>query len=160
MTKATFAAGCFWGVEAAFKKVKGVISVTSGYTGGKTINPTYDDVCSGNTSHAEAVEVAFDPKKVSYERLLEVFWMIHEPTSLNKQGPDRGSQYRAAIFYHDEKQKTAAVASKKKEQEKYEKKIVTEIVKAGRFYEAEGYHQDYLAKNPGGACHIDLSKIK
>lgn len=158
--KATFAAGCFWGVEAAFKKIKGVVSTTVGYTGGKAENPTYDDVCTGTTGHAESVLVEYDPEVVPYQRLLEVFWQIHNPTSFERQGNDSGSQYRAVVFYHDEGQKKAAIKSREEEQKKYKGKIMTEIARAGPFYEAEEYHQDYLDKNRGGYCHIDLGSIK
>lgn len=147
---ATFAAGCFWGIEEAFSNVKGVVNVTSGYVGGKMKNPTYKDVCTDETGHAEAVQVQFDPKKVFYDDLLKVFWEVHDPTSFHKQGPDVGSQYRAAIFYHDEKQKQAAIKSKnnlQKTQKYKDKKIMTEIVKATKFYKAEEYHQKYFQKH-------------
>ncbi len=158
--KATFAAGCFWGVEAAFKKIKEIETTTVGYAGGKTKNPAYKEVCTGLTGHAESVLIEYNPEKVSYERLLEVFWQIHEPTSFDRQGNDRGSQYRAVIFYHSEEQKKAAIKSKEKEQKKYKEKIMTQIKKAADFYEAEEYHQDYLEKNKRGYCHIDLNAIK
>lgn len=147
---ATFAAGCFWGIEEAFSNVKGVVNVISGYVGGKMKNPTYKDVCSDQTGHAEAVQVQFDPEKVSYDDLLKVFWEVHDPTSFHKQGPDVGSQYRAVIFYHDEKQKNAAIKSKnnlQKTQKYKDKKIMTEIVKATTFYKAEEYHQKYFQKH-------------
>ena len=147
---ATFAAGCFWGIEEAFSKVKGVLNVMVGYTGGTMKNPTYEDVCTDKTGHAEAVDIEFDPKTVSYEELLNKFWEIHDPTSYHKQGPDVGSQYRSAIFYHNEKQKQDALKSKQKIQksEKYKnKKIVTEIVNAKEFYKAEEYHQKYFQKH-------------
>jgi len=147
---ATFAAGCFWHIEEAFMQMKGVVKTTVGYTGGHMKDPTYHHVCSDATGHAEAIEIEFDPKKVSYEELLNKFWEIHDPTSYHKQGPDVGSQYRAAIFYHNEKQKQAAAKSKEKLQksEKYgNKKIVTEIVKASAFYPAEEYHQKYFEKH-------------
>jgi peptide-methionine (S)-S-oxide reductase len=152
--KATFAAGCFWGVEAAFRKVKGVVETTVGFTGGHYENPTYKDVCTGRTGHAEAVEVIFDPSKVSYEQLLDVFWHIHNPTTLNRQGPDIGIQYRSAIFYHDELQQKAAIASKERLETsgRLGAPIVTEIVPASRFYRAEEYHQRYLEKNKGAHC--------
>jgi peptide-methionine (S)-S-oxide reductase len=152
--KATFAAGCFWGVEAAFRKVKGVVETTVGFTGGHYENPTYKDVCTGRTGHAEAVEVIFDPSKVSYEQLLDVFWHIHNPTTLNRQGPDIGMQYRSAIFYHDELQQKAAIASKERLETsgRLGAPIVTEIVPASRFYRAEEYHQRYLEKNKGAHC--------
>lgn len=154
--KATFAAGCFWGVEASFRQVKGVVNTTVGYTGGKTKNPTYKEVCTDATGHAEAVEVEFEPSKVSYGKLLDVFWSIHNPTQLNRQGPDVGTQYRSAIFYHNEKQKKAAVAAKEKLQKsgKYGNPIVTEIKPASTFYKAEEYHQHYLEKRGLAACNI------
>ncbi|MBW3020528.1 peptide-methionine (S)-S-oxide reductase MsrA [Candidatus Woesearchaeota archaeon] len=158
--KATFAAGCFWGVEAAFKKIKGITSTTVGYTGGKTKNPSYEEVCSGDTGHIEAVEINYNPKIVSYERLLEIFWQIHNPTSFDKQGNDVGTQYRAVIFFHDEKQKEIALKSLKEEQKKYDQKIMTLVKEASDFYPAEEYHQDYLDKNKNGYCHINLDSIK
>jgi peptide-methionine (S)-S-oxide reductase len=150
MEKATFAAGCFWGVESKFRKVKGVLSTQVGYTGGKTKNPTYKEVCEGDTGHAEAVEIEFDPHAISFEKLLEVFWRIHDPTQKNRQGPDIGSQYRSAIFTHSEEQERIA----KREKElliQSGKPIVTEIVPAGPFYRAEEFHQRYHEKN-GGSC--------
>jgi peptide-methionine (S)-S-oxide reductase len=148
LEKATLAAGCFWGVEAAFRPVKGVISTQVGYTGGTTDNPTYYDVCTDTTGHAEAVEVEYDPSVVSYDELLEVFWQIHDPTTLNRQGPDVGRQYRSAIFYHDPQQEASARASKDRLEHdgRYSRPIVTEIVPAGRFYRAEEYHQRYFEK--------------
>jgi len=146
--KATFGAGCFWGVETAFRKVKGVISTRVGYTGGHLNNPIYEDVCSHKTGHAEAVEITYDPSVISYEELLEIFWKIHDPTTLNRQGWDVGTQYRSAIFYHNNNQKAEALALKE-EMEKsgiYKKKIETEIVPATKFYEAEEYHQQYNEK--------------
>jgi peptide-methionine (S)-S-oxide reductase len=150
MDKAAFAAGCFWHVEAAFRKVAGVISVTSGYTGGTTPNPTYEEVCSDKTGHAETVLVEFDPAKVSYERLLDVFWSEHDPTTLNRQGWDVGSQYRSAIFYYSPAQRAAAIASKERleKSHRYHDPIVTEILPAGQFYRAEEYHQRYYEKHP------------
>lgn len=155
--KATFAAGCFWGVESAFAQVKGVTKTTVGYTGGKFKDPTYEDVCSDKTGHAEAVELEFNPDIVSYEKLLDIFWDIHDPTTPNRQGPDVGSQYRSAIFYHTPEQQKAALASRKKLQDstKYKKPIVTEIVPAGGFYKAEEYHQRYFEKRGlKPTCHI------
>ena len=158
MEKATFAAGCFWGVESVFRSVKGVVETTVGYTGGWLDNPTYKDVCSKKTGHAEAVEIIFDPEIITYEDLLEVFWKCHDPTQLNRQGPDVGSNYRSAIFYHTKKQKEEAIASKEKlhNSEKYRNRIiVTEITKASKFYRAEEYHQQYFEKrgiNKG--CHF------
>lgn len=147
--KATFGAGCFWGVETAFRKVKGVISTRVGYTGGHFENPTYKDVCSHKTGHAEAVEITYDSSIISYEELLWVFWKIHDPTTLNRQGWDVGTQYRSAIFFHDDEQKAEALASKEKMKQSgiYKKEIVTEIVPATKFYEAEEYHQQYNEKN-------------
>ncbi len=148
MEKATFGAGCFWGVEAAFRKVPGVLSVSVGYSGGSSKDPTYKEVCSGNTGHAEVVEMAFDSSKVSYEDLLDVFWKIHDPTMLNRQGPDVGTQYRSAIFFHTPEQEASAVASKEKLQGsgRYKKPSVTEITPASEFYRAEEYHQCYYEK--------------
>lgn len=146
--KATFAAGCFWQVEEAFRKANGVVSAMIGYTGGETKNPTYEKVCTGTTGHTEAVHVEFNPSKVSYEELLDVFWSIHDPTQLNMQGPDVGTEYRSVIFYHNEKQKKAAIASKEKLEKsgKYKKPVVTAIAPVSEFYKAEEYHQKYLEK--------------
>ncbi|MBI5700022.1 peptide-methionine (S)-S-oxide reductase MsrA [Candidatus Saganbacteria bacterium] len=152
MPQATFAAGCFWGVEEQFSRLKGVTQTAVGYTGGHFKDPTYENVCSDKTGHAEALQLEFDPKIISYEKLLETFWGLHDPTTPNRQGPDIGSQYRSAIFYHDEGQKRAALISKEKEQKKYQKPIVTEIVPAGTFWRAEEYHQKYFLKHPGGHC--------
>ena len=154
--KATFAAGCFWGVEETFRKTKGVVNTAVGYTGGQMKNPSYEDVCSDETGHAEAVQVEFDPKKVSYEKLLGIFWQNHDPTQLNRQGLDFGSQYRSAVFYHSEKQKQAALKSKEmlEKSKKYSKPIVTEILPAAGFYRAEEYHQQYLEKRGLSTCHI------
>ena len=145
--KATFGAGCFWGVEAEFRKVDGVTEAAVGYSGGTTKDPTYKDVCSGATGHAEVVEVEYDPSKVSYGELLEVFWNNHDPTTPNRQGWDVGTQYRSAIFYHTPEQEAAAHASKEKAQERFKKPIVTEITPASEFYWAEEYHQRYFEKN-------------
>ena len=151
MAKATFGAGCFWGIEAQFRQVKGVTSATVGYSGGALVNPSYEDVCSGETGHAEAVEVIFDPDVVSYDQLLDVFWSIHDPTTLNRQGPDIGSQYRSAIFTHDSGQDAAARASTERLQTTIGpgREIVTEITPAAAFYRAEDYHQQYLEKSRG-----------
>ncbi len=151
MEKATFGAGCFWGVEAQFRQVKGVTSATVGYSGGTMEDPSYEDVCSGKTGHAEAVEVIFDPEMISYDQLLDVFWSIHDPTTLNRQGPDVGSQYRSAIFTHDSGQVAAARASKERLQSSAgnTREIVTEITPATAFYRAEDYHQQYLKKARG-----------
>jgi peptide-methionine (S)-S-oxide reductase len=155
MAKATFAAGCFWGVEDAFRQVKGVKSTTVGYTGGTTKNPTYQQVCSDGTGHAEAVEVEFDPAQVSYDQLLKLFWEIHDPTTKNRQGPDVGSQYRSAIFYHDAAQQAAAQSSKEalEKSRKLRRPIVTEITAAPEFYPAEDYHQQYFEKRGVRSCH-------
>jgi len=155
--KATFAAGCFWHVEELFRQQPGVKSTIAGYTGGTTKNPTYPQVCSDKTGHAESVQVEFDPSKISYEKLLALFWENHDPTTLNRQGPDIGTQYRSVIFYHDENQKGIAVRSKEaleKSGKLGAKKIVTEIVPAGKFYPAEDYHQKYLAKAGLGSCPV------
>lgn len=151
---ATFGAGCFWGVEAAFRRVEGVVETTVGYSGGTLANPTYKDVCTDHTGHAEAVQVRFDPAKVSYDDLLNVFWGCHDPTTLNRQGPDIGTQYRSVIFYHDAAQKAAAEESKRKlgESGRHKRPIVTEIVPAPAFYPAEEYHQRYLEKRGRTSC--------
>lgn len=154
MSTATFAAGCFWGVEAAFRQVEGVRSTSVGYTGGATQDPSYEQVCSGNTGHAEAVEVVFDPDRVSYEDLLQVFWENHDPTTLNSQGHDRGSQYRSAIFFQDAEQQAVAAASLKAAQSNQERPIVTEITGGTKFYPAEDYHQQYLEKRGLAQCRI------
>ena len=156
MAKATFAAGCFWGVEATFRQFPGVISTRVGYTGGAMPNPTYQDVCNDDTGHAEAVEVEYDPAKVSYEQLLKVFWENHDPTQLNRQGPDWGSQYRSAIFFHSPEQEAAAKLSKESldKSGQYRKPVVTQIVLATTFYPAEDYHQQYLEKRGLATCHI------
>ena len=156
MALATFAAGCFWGVEEAFREIPGVISTTVGYTGGTMKNPTYQDVCSGRTGHAEALEVEFDPARVSYLELLAMFWKSHDPTTLNRQGPDVGSQYRSAIFYHDAEQEKEARESKAiLEKEKiFKRPIVTEITPATEFYRAEDYHQRYFERRGIRSCHL------
>lgn len=156
LEKATFGAGCFWGVEVAFRQVPGVFEAVAGYLGGTLPNPTYQDVCTGRTGHAEVVEVSYDPAKVRYEDLLNVFWTSHDPTTLNRQGPDRGTQYRSAIFYHDESQKAAAAESKDRwnKSGKFSSPIVTEITPASTFYRAEEYHQRYLEKHGLASCHI------
>jgi peptide-methionine (S)-S-oxide reductase len=153
---ATFAAGCFWGVEASFRRVKGVKSTVVGYTAGKTPNPTYEQVCTDRTGHAEAVRVEFDPAEVSYDQLLDLFWSIHDPTTLNRQGPDVGTQYRSAIFFHDAAQGAAARASKERLERagKFRRPTVTEIVPAGEFYPAEEYHQQYFEKRRIAACRV------
>lgn len=156
MHKATFAEGCFWGVEATFRQVKGVADVAVGYTGGHTPNPTYQAVCTDRTGHAEAVEVLYDPAQVSYEELLNVFWKSHDPTTLNSQGPDHGSQYRSAIFTHTPEQKAAAEASRDRHAKlgTFKRPIVAEIVPASTFYRAEEYHQRYFEKNGLVGCHL------
>jgi peptide-methionine (S)-S-oxide reductase len=156
MELATFGAGCFWGIEAQFRQVEGVADAIVGYTGGTKENPTYKEVCAERTGHAEAVQVMFDPAKVSYEKLLDVFWQIHDPTQLNRQGPDHGRQYRSAIFSHTPEQEAAARASKAKLQASnlYARPIVTEITAASKFWPAEEYHQRYLEKHGLPICHI------
>ncbi len=146
---ATFGAGCFWGVEAAFRKVPGVTDTAVGYAGGTAASPTYQDVCRGDTGHAEVVQVTFDPDAVSYEQLLDVFFDSHDPTTLNRQGPDVGSQYRSAIFTHDEGQAAAAAAAKQAKQAGFRQPIVTEVAAAGPFHMAEDYHQQYFEKQGG-----------
>ena len=156
MEKATFAAGCFWGVEAAFRAVPGVASTRVGYTGGALKNPTYKDVCTDRTGHAEAVEVTYDPALTSYDELLKIFWDNHDPTTLNRQGPDVGTQYRSAIFYHNPEQEASACASKERLEKSraYSRPIVTAIVPAEEFWEAEDYHQQYLEKRGMTHCKI------
>ncbi len=154
MTLATFAAGCFWHVEEAFRTLKGVTKTTVGYMGGKMKNPTYEQVCTDETGHAEVCQVEYDEKQISFKELLNAFWKCHNPTQKNRQGPDVGTQYRSAIFYHNEQQKKEAEQSLKEEQKKYEEKIATEIVKAGTFYSAEDYHQKYLMKRGLKTCGI------
>lgn len=153
---ATFAAGCFWGVEDAFRHLHGVTDVVVGYTGGHTVDPTYEQVCTGTTGHAEAAQVTYDPSLVSYQDLLAAFWNMHDPTTINRQGPDIGSQYRSAIFYHTPEQGQVAFASKAalEDSGRFSSAIVTEIVPAGRFYKAEEYHQRYVEKNGGGVCAV------
>ena len=156
MAKATFAAGCFWGVEATFRQLPGVTATRVGYTGGETANPTYQDVCTDTTGHAEAVEVDYDPAKLTYEKLLNVFWENHDPTQVDRQGPDWGTQYRSAIFFHSPEQESEAKASKDNldRSGQYRKPIATQIVPATTFYEAEDYHQQYLEKRGMASCHI------
>jgi peptide-methionine (S)-S-oxide reductase len=156
MAKATFAAGCFWGVEATFRQLPGVASTRVGYIGGQTSNPTYKDVCTDRTGHAEAVEVEYDPTKIAYSALLKIFWENHDPTQLNRQGPDWGTQYRSAIFFHDHEQEVEAHASKNslEQSHRFSKPIVTQIVPAAEFYPAEEYHQQYLEKRGLASCHI------
>jgi len=156
MEKATFAAGCFWGVEAEFRRLPGVVSTAVGYMGGAFKNPTYRDVCSGTTGHAEVVHVEYDPSQVSYDGLLALFWSIHDPTTLNRQGPDLGAQYRSAIFFHDADQQATALASKRTLElsGKHQQPIVTEMTPASTFYRAEEYHQQYLKKRAQSRCTI------
>jgi peptide-methionine (S)-S-oxide reductase len=156
--KAIFGAGCFWGVEAAFRQLDGVTKTRVGYSGGTLENPTYEDVCSHTTGHAEVVEVTYDPERVSYERLLDVFWRKHDPTQLNRQGWDIGDQYRSAIFFTDEEQQEAAVRSKAEEQANWSAPIVTQVEPAETFYEAEDYHQQYLEKRGRSSCTPALTR--
>ncbi len=156
LERATFAAGCFWGIEASFREVEGVVRTKVGYAGGHTADPTYELVCSGATGHAEAVEVWFDPARVSFDELLSVFWSVHDPTTRNRQGWDFGSQYRSAIFFHDAEQEKLAVASRDEHQQGVARPIVTEIVPAPAFYEAEDYHQRYFEKHGGAVCATTL----
>jgi peptide-methionine (S)-S-oxide reductase len=156
MEKATFGAGCFWGVEAAFRQLNGVTSTAVGYMGGALKDPTYKDVCTDRTGHAEVVQVEFDPSQISYDELLNTFWENHDPTTLNRQGPDTGTQYRSAIFYHSPEQKAAAEASKEAlaQSGKFKRPIVTEITAAPEFWRAEDYHQQYLEKRGLAHCHL------
>ena len=153
MATAIFGAGCFWGIEVTFGKVKGVTSTSVGYTGGATDNPTYEQVCTGKTNHAEVVWVDFDPSSVSYEELLDVFWGCHDPTTLNRQGPDRGTQYRSVIYFADPAQEAAAIKSKEQNSGRFPNPIVTEITAESKYYIAEDYHQQYLAKRGLENCH-------
>ena len=154
MEKATFGAGCFWGVEAEFRQVPGVRDAAVGYLGGTLANPSYEDVCTGATGHAEVVQLEFDPAKVSYEELLSRFWKLHDPTTLNRQGPDVGTQYRSAIFFHTPEQERAATVSREELQARSSKPIVTEITPASEFYRAEEYHQRYLEKRGVASCAV------
>ena len=156
METATFGAGCFWGVEETFRQIPGVLDTAVGYLGGHTQNPTYQDVCTDESGHAEVVQVTYDPAKVSYDQLLNTFWESHDPTTLNRQGPDIGTQYRSAIFFHSPEQERVARASKEKMQAsgRFRRPIVTEITPASTFYRAEDYHQKYLAKRGLSHCHI------
>lgn len=156
MMKAMFGAGCFWGIEEAFRRIPGVIETAVGYSGGSLTKPTYQDVCSSSTGHTEVVEVTFDESKVSFGQLLDLFWTIHDPTTLNRQGPDVGTQYRSAIYYVDDVQKAEAEASKALMQAsgKFRRPIVTEITPASTFWRGEDYHQQYLAKRGQSDCHI------
>ena len=156
MAKATFGAGCFWGVEEDFRKVPGVTATAVGYSGGTLANPTYEDVCSDRTGHAEVVQVEYDPAKASYDSLLDVFWNGHNPTQLNRQGPDVGTQYRSVIFFHTPEQEAEARASRERlaKSGKFARPIVTEISPAQPFWRAEEYHQRYFEKRGGGSCHV------
>jgi peptide-methionine (S)-S-oxide reductase len=156
LQRATFAAGCFWGVEASFREVEGVVYTTVGYAGGSTTDPSYEQVCSGATGHAETVDVWFDPAIVSYDELLKTFWSIHDPTTRNRQGWDIGSQYRSAIFFHDAEQERLAIASRDERQAVSARPIVTEIVPGPAFYDAEEYHQRYFEKHGGTVCAATL----
>lgn len=152
---ATYGGGCFWCVEAVFQRLNGVKSVTSGYAGGKTENPTYEDICTGTTGHAEVIQIEFDPAKLKYEDLLDLFWQAHDPTTLNRQGADVGTQYRSVIFYHNDAQKLAAEKSKKEAAPQFKDPIVTEIVPLAKFYKAERYHQNYYNNNPNAPyCRV------
>ncbi len=161
--QAIFAAGCFWGVEAAFRKIAGVISTEVGYTGGHSADPTYRAVCSGSTNHAEAVRVTFDPAKVSYAELLDAFWSVHDPTTMNRQGPDVGTQYRSAIFYENAEQERIARASLQEVEDSkiFRRPIVTQLFPATKFYSAEDYHQQYFEKQgTAAACHVGVAQVK
>ena len=157
--KATFGAGCFWGVEAAFRQLDGVTKTEVGYEGGKLDRPTYEDVCSHTTGHAEVVEVTYDPERISYDELLDAFWRKHNPTQLNRQGWDFGDQYRSVVFVHDEEQRAAAEASKEHEQARHRRPIVTAIEPAQTFWPAEDYHQQYLEKRGRSSCTVELQEI-
>jgi peptide-methionine (S)-S-oxide reductase len=156
--KATFGAGCFWGVEAAFRQIEGVTRTRVGYSGGTLENPTYEDVCSHTTGHAEVVEVTYDPERVSYDQLLDIFWHKHDPTQLNRQGWDIGDQYRSVVFFHEAEQQEAALRSKAREQAALPAPIVTQIEPAQTFYEAEDYHQQYLEKRGRSTCTTTLAR--
>lgn len=156
MAKATFGAGCFWGVEVTFRQLEGVLDAQVGYMGGHLVNPTYQDVCTGTTGHAEVLQVEFDPEQISYEALLDIFWKAHDPTQLNRQGPDVGTQYRSGIYYEDEAQRATAEASRASLEQsgQHSDPIATEIAAASEFYRAEEYHQQYLEKRGLGSCHL------
>ena len=156
MAKATFGAGCFWGVEVTFRQLEGVLDTQVGYMGGHLVNPTYQDVCTGTTGHAEVLQVEFDPEQISYEALLDIFWKAHDPTQLNRQGPDVGTQYRSGIYYEDEAQRATAEASRASLEQsgQHSSPIATEIAAASEFYRAEEYHQQYLEKRGLGSCHL------
>lgn len=156
MAKATFGAGCFWGVEVTFRQLEGVLDAQVGYMGGHLVNPTYQDVCTGTTGHAEVLQVEFDPEQISYEALIDIFWKAHDPTQLNRQGPDVGTQYRSGIYYEDEAQRTTAESSRASLEQsgQHTNPIATEIAAASEFYRAEEYHQQYLEKRGLGSCHL------
>lgn len=156
--KATFAGGCFWQVEADYRKLPGVIATEVGYMGGHAENPSYEDVCTDATGHAEVTQVEFDPDRISYEELVETFWKVHDPTQVNRQGPDVGTQYRSAIFTHDEEQAMTAKRSKEAAQARFSRPIATEIVPAGTFWRAEDYHQRYLEKRGMASCTVELAE--
>lgn len=158
MEKATFAAGCFWQVEADFRNIPGVTRTAAGYTGGATESPTYEQVCSDRTGHAEAVLVEFDPARVTYGELVEAFWKMHDPTQVNRQGPDYGSQYRTEIFFHDPEQEKIATASKERAAERIGRSVATKITPAGKFWEAEDYHQQYLEKRGMASCAVTIQQ--
>ncbi|TMJ96922.1 MAG: peptide-methionine (S)-S-oxide reductase MsrA [Actinobacteria bacterium] len=159
METATFGAGCFWGVEAGFRQVPGVVGTQVGFAGGTTANPSYKEVCTGRTGHAEVLEVTYDPARASYDDLLDLFWASHNPTTRNRQGLDVGTQYRSVIFFHTPEQETAALASKQREQEKHRfKQVVTEVLPAPEFYRAEEYHQRYLEKAGRSSCTVELAE--
>lgn len=158
--KALFAAGCFWGVQYYFDQVPGVVRTTAGYSGGHTENPTYDDVWTHTTGHAESVLIEFDPAKVSYETLLKQFFRMHDPTQLNRQGPDVGDEYRSAIFYFDQEQRKLATEVRNKKQKDIDRPIVTQIEPAGKFYEAEAYHQKFTERTGLGMCHVPYAEVQ
>lgn len=158
--KATFGAGCFWQVEIAFGNTAGVLGTAVGYLGGTLENPSYEQVCTGRTGHAEVVEIEFDPDRVSYDELLDAFWELHDPTQLNRQGPDVGAQYRSAIFFHSPEQEAAALASKQRAQDRYKRPIVTEVTPASEFYRAEEYHQRYLERRGLASCSVAPSPAR
>jgi len=160
MEKATFGAGCFWGVEHFFAEVPGVIDAVSGYEGGQGDNPSYRQVCTGMTNHAEVVEVTFDPAKVSYAKLVDLFFKMHDPTTMNRQGPDVGTQYRSAIFVHSPEQERVAREELEKARPRFSRPIVTQIEPAQTFWKAEDYHQDYVEKNQGHSCHVTYKELE
>jgi peptide-methionine (S)-S-oxide reductase len=160
MAEATFGAGCFWQVEAEYRKLDGVTGTAAGYAGGSLAKPSYQDVCTDRTGHAEVVRVEYDPARISYDQLLDTFWSIHDPTQMNRQGPDVGTQYRTVIFTHDEEQAEAARSSRDQAQKRFRRPIVTEITPAGEFWEAEDYHQRYLEKRGLASCTLELAEAE